>query len=508
MSQRNPLARNIAYNFLAQLWFLILPLAVSPYLVRQLGLDKYGILALATTVVGYLAVLDFGMGTATTKYLADHYAEGDFSAISKVVGTSIVIYSALGLLGTLTIFALATTLVRHVLHVPPQLTNETLTVFYIGALGFLINMPLTVFGAIPTALQRFDILLKQNLVFGTTTLATQVLLLALGYSLRALVLASVIISALGVGAFVVISHRLLPGVSFRPRFEWTTARRILSFSALKFFSVLSGQIVFQLDRLLVAAFLPLASVSYYVIALSLAQKVITVIPNVTTAVFPAISQFRLRENGVTDLYVRVVKMVAILVLPMTVILVMFAEQILTLWMGAEVAAHSAPALRVLSVAFLVTSYAAVPGVFAEALGRPGIPAFFAALSAVLNLSFTLLLIPHFGIVGPALALLANGLIAVPMFLDRAHRKVIGIGNWDTVRRGMVRPLVAGAILVLFYLAVSGAARGLLGLTIVVAAGGIVFVLLCLGLGVIDRVERRMIKDFVYTYVIRGKVDAA
>lgn len=507
MPPRSPLARNIAYNFLAQLWFLVLPLAVSPYFVRQLGLEKYGVLSLVTTVVGYLAVLDLGMGTATTKFLADHYAEGDVSSISKVIGTSIVIYSALGVVGTLGILALATTLVRHVLHVPPGLTAETLTVFYIGALGFLVNMPLTVFGAVPAALQRFDILLKQNLVFGTASVAVQVTLLALGHSLRALVLASVVISALGIVAFVIISRRLLPGVSFRPRFEVTTARRVLSFSAFKVFSTLSGQVVFQLDRLLIASFLPLASVSHYVIPLSLAQKIIFVVPNVTTAVFPAISEFRLRENGLADLYVRVVKLVAILVLPMTVVLVVFANRILTLWMGAEVAAHSSTTLRVLALAFLVASYAAAPGTFVEALGRPGIPAFFASLSAVLNLSVTLLLIPRFGILGPAIALLVNGVITVPLFLARAHRSVLHIKSWNVIRSGILKPLLAAGLLFLFCFALSRFANGLLGLSVVVVTGGVLFVLLCLGLGVVDSVERKMIMEHLNLGILKGKGNA-
>jgi len=508
MAHRSPLARNIAYNFLAQLWFLVLPLAVSPYIVRQLGLDKFGVLTLAATIVGYLAVLDLGMGTATTKYLADHYALRDFLSIGKVVGTSIVIYTGLGLLGASAIFALATTLVRRVLHVPPELVPQTLTVFYISAVGFLINMPLTVFGAIPAALQRFDLLVKQNLIFGTLTVLVQVLLLALGYSLRALVIASVIISALGVVAFVIISRRLLPGVSFRPRFDWPTARQILSFSVLKVFSILSGQIVFQLDRLLVAAFLPLASVTHYAIPLSLAQKIISVIPNVTTAVFPAVSQVRLQENGLVEFYVRVVKFVALLVLPLAAVLLVFADRILTLWMGAEIAAYSTTALRWMALAFLVASFAAVPGVFVEALGHPGIPAFFAAISAVLNLSFTLAFIPRWGIVGPALALLGNGLITVPLFLDRAHRRVLKVKNWTVVRHGLLGPLFAGALLLLFYLAFLRYTASLIGFAVVLCAGGLFFVSLCLGLGVVDRAERKLIMEYVRARTLGGRSDAA
>jgi O-antigen/teichoic acid export membrane protein len=308
--------------------------------------------------------------------------------------------------------------------------------------------------------------------------------------------------------FVVISRRLLPGVSFRPRFDWATARQILSFSTLKFFSTLSGQVVFQLDRLLIASFLPLASVTHYAISLSLAQKIVAAIPNVTTAVFPAISQVRHRGDDLVGLYLRVVKLVAVIVLPVAVVLIVFANRILTLWMGSEVATHSSATLRALSLAFLVASYAAVPGVFVEAMGRPGVAAFFASISAVLNVALTLVLIPRMGIMGPAVALFINGLVTVPLFIARANRSVLRISNATVVRNGILKPLLAAVFLFLFYSVMSRFVSAPVGLGLVIVSGGILFLSLCVALGVIDRSERRMVMEFAAAYLWKGKSNAA
>ena len=81
----------------------------------------------------------------------------------------------------------------------------------------------------------------------------QVVLLALGYSLKALVVFNVATSAVGIAVFILVARRLLPTVSFRPVFDTPTAKQIMRFSALKVFSVVSGQIVFQLDKVLIAA---------------------------------------------------------------------------------------------------------------------------------------------------------------------------------------------------------------------------------------------------------------
>jgi O-antigen/teichoic acid export membrane protein len=73
MHQGIPVFRNVVYNFLSQVWFLVLPLATSPYIVRHLGVDAFGVLSLASAVIGYLAVLDLGMGTPTSPRISRQF---------------------------------------------------------------------------------------------------------------------------------------------------------------------------------------------------------------------------------------------------------------------------------------------------------------------------------------------------------------------------------------------------------------------------------------------------
>ena len=199
------------------------------------------------------------------------------------------------------------------------------------------------------------------------------------------------------------------------------------------------------------------------IPLSLAQKIISVIPSITTAVFPAVSEFKADKARLNDLYVRVAKGVLMAVLPITVVLVTFTEKILAFWMGAEFAEHGTATLQFLAIAFFLASFAAVPGVFVEGLGRPGNTAFFSVISAVLNLGFALLFIPRWGIAGPALALIANSLITIPLFINRVNRKVLGVRNPVFLRSGFVKPVLAAVPMWLLFALLEPYARNLLEL---------------------------------------------
>jgi O-antigen/teichoic acid export membrane protein len=282
-------------------------------------------------------------------------------------------------------------------------------------------------------------------------------------------------------------------VSFKLALDVAMAKQLMRFSAFKVFSVVSGQIVFHLDRFLIAVFLPIASVSYYAVPLNLAQRMLSLVPNITTAVFPAVSGFQDKPEHLRQLYLRCTKSVLIIMLPVTAALVALAGPILSLWMGADFAAQSTPTLRLLAVAFLLASFSAVPCVFAEGLGKPELPALFAAISAVLNLGFALLLIPRFGIAGPALALIANALLQVPVFVDRVNRKLIGVSAWELVKTSYAKPIFAAAVVFVVYLFAAPYVKTLIELGGLILVGSGFYLVLCLSVGALDSTEKEKLK---------------
>src|SRR5215203_2757425 len=84
--------------------FMIISLALSmvtiPLFFKFLNKEEYGLYTVLFQVIGYLAIFDFGLGHAITRYLAANRdnEEGSEVAIDKVMSTSFYTYSALGLL--------------------------------------------------------------------------------------------------------------------------------------------------------------------------------------------------------------------------------------------------------------------------------------------------------------------------------------------------------------------------------------------------------------------------
>lgn len=70
------LARNTLLNFVGQALPLVAVVTI-PFIVRGLGIERFGLLSLAWVVLGYFTIFDLGLGRATTKYVAEALGKGD-----------------------------------------------------------------------------------------------------------------------------------------------------------------------------------------------------------------------------------------------------------------------------------------------------------------------------------------------------------------------------------------------------------------------------------------------
>src|SRR5439155_1039831 len=299
---------------------------------------------------------------------------------------------------------------QHWLRVPQRLQSDAAFVLYLSAVGFALNMCLTVFGAIPQGLQRLDLFAMRSLVLLTVTGVAQITIVMLGGGLRWLAGVTVAINVASLVIFVLVARRLLPGVSLLPRFNQWASRELLSFGALRFVNQLAGQVVFQLDRLIVAALVSIAAVTFYSVPLSIAQRFVIVQAIFATAFFPAASELHALADRarLRAAYLASMKLVLAMVVPMAILVATFSHPLLKAWLGNSFADASAGILAVLAVAYGLAQVMGVPTLAADATGHVRWSAGFAIVSAAINLSLTIILVPRLGAIGAADALLING----------------------------------------------------------------------------------------------------
>ena len=73
-------------------------LLVTPYIIKMLGDEEYGLYTLIGAFVGYLSILDLGLNNAIVRYVAQYRAEKNQKAEENFLAISLLIYISVGIL--------------------------------------------------------------------------------------------------------------------------------------------------------------------------------------------------------------------------------------------------------------------------------------------------------------------------------------------------------------------------------------------------------------------------
>ena len=492
--------RNSVYNVTGWVWSTGLSFVLMPYIVRRLGVDAYGILALVGTVLGYFAFLDLGLGAATVKYVAEYYANRDYESIGRIVSAALVVYFLLGLFGCVALFSITGVMVTRVLKVPIDLISLAKFSFYMASVGFLANMVLGVFGSIPAALQRYDISNKISIAVGSLTTLATAGLLARGFWLREVVILNLSVTILTVVIYVALTRRLLPEVKLAFSPNSLVFGRLFKFGVFMTFNQLSALVTYRIDHLLLGILLGTASVAFYAIPFNLLRTFQSIVYRLSEVMFPvaselsATSQTHRLERGYFSTAKLVLTLNSALFLPLTIL----AKRVLEFWMGSEFAVKGSLVMIYLGVAYWLISFTMIPALLVNGIGRPKVTAGFAGLTAGINLILVFPLIKHMGISGAALATLIS-VLHVPFDVWYMNREVIKVSNREFFRKACAKPLIATAISgLVIHLFLGRLISGLFTLALVVGASVLISFLISLSIGVFGPEERRAFTGYVGT----------
>ena len=73
---------------------IITGLLYTPWMVRQIGQSNYGLYTLATSLIA-IFMLDFGLGSAVSRFVSKYRAEGNQEGINSIVGVIYKLYIAI-----------------------------------------------------------------------------------------------------------------------------------------------------------------------------------------------------------------------------------------------------------------------------------------------------------------------------------------------------------------------------------------------------------------------------
>jgi O-antigen/teichoic acid export membrane protein len=374
-----------------------------PYLVRELGPDRFGILALSWTLIGYAGVLDFGFGRALTRTVASLLGHHDDEAIAGVAWLGLIFIAVVAILGGFFALALAGLLLGPVIAVPLELRAETAR----AGIALAAAVPAVVIASalrgLLEAKQAFALTSAVRVPVGVLTFAAPALIVGVTRDISVL-LAALAITRWG-GAMALFVMALLRYPSMRdqgPRLD--QLRPLVSFGFWVSVSSVVSPVMASLDRFFVGALISLAAVSRYAAPFDLITRVL-VLPGALAAVaFPAFSTVHVQGRAqVTRLFTAAFWLSAVLVYPLAIGSIALAPELLGLLFGPDFAASSSDVVRWLGVGVIANGLAQVPYALLQGMGRSDLTAKFHLLELAPYVALVIAFATTWGITGVAAA---------------------------------------------------------------------------------------------------------
>ncbi|HMM81111.1 MAG TPA: oligosaccharide flippase family protein [Pyrinomonadaceae bacterium] len=415
------------------LWTLagqVAPLAVSlvatPFTIRLLGAEGYGVLILVGLIPTYLGFADLGMGIASTKFGSEAYAAGDAEKEARTVRTAAVLSLALSIPFAILIFVLSGWLAT-LFNVPEHLHVEASLALKVAAFTFVLNFLNSIFNTPQLDRLRMDLNTFVTSGFRMLGIAATPVVIYLGGGILGAVVVLFIASLLTLAGHIYTSGRLLPQL-FRFSLDRQALRPMLKFGGALAIAGLASLILLNAEKGILPALVSVEMLAYYSVAFTFASMAIMFGNSLAQSLVPSFSQLWVagKMAELSELFSRAVFFNLVILVPGCVILAVCARRFFTLWAGPAFGENSTRPLFILlgGLLFLLPAY--VPLSLLLSTGKSQLLAKLYWIELLPYLGLLFILTRTFGIEGSASAWAILG--AVNGFIYFAFGKSIATLN--------------------------------------------------------------------------------
>ncbi|WP_454732103.1 MULTISPECIES: flippase [Cupriavidus] len=399
------LRRNTLWNLAGTGLPLLVGAVTIPYLIKQVGIEAFGVLTLIWALIGYFSLFDFGLGRALTQQVATSRSSGGHAMLPSLVKTGLGFTAVTGLGGGLLLAALASPLASHWLKVSAALQHDTMLALLASAVGIPFTTVTTGLRGVLEAYEDFRNVNLLRMGLGTANFGLPALsALVLGKSLVWMVVSLILARAVVLVAHAWLVHRKLPSGWLRARFSRDNMRRLLSFGAWMALSNVVSPLMVTADRFVISAVLGASVVAYYTVPSEALVRVLVVPGALTAALFP-----RLAATISTDLtrakalYRRCLTIVALFLFPICLLIALGSWWGLNLWIGETFADKSWQIVCILALGLLFNGVAFVPFAAIQATGDARTTAYLHLFELALYIPVLFFGLKIFGLIGAAVA---------------------------------------------------------------------------------------------------------
>lgn len=432
----------------------IIGLLYTPYMLRMMGQNEYGLYSLVASVVAYLTVLDLGFGNAIVRYTAKFRAEAKTKEQYEMFGMFLVLYCAIGLVALGAGFGLY-------LHIDtlfgdtmsPEELGKVRVMMLLMVFNIAFTFPMSIWGAVINAYEKFVFPKAINITRIVLNTVIMVVLLELGYKAVAMV---VLITLFNMVTLIInawyCKYRLCIHVKF-VRFKWGFLKEVSIYSFWLFLNAIMDRIYWSTGQFVLGMFKGAMVVVVYAIAIQLQGIYMSFSTAISGVFLPRITSMVTKgndEKAISDIFIRIGRIQYIVMAFILSGFIVFGRPFIHLWAGTNY--DDAYWITLLFFVPLTVPLIQNVGIsILQARNQLRFRSLLYVIIAIASLGISIPLAKEYGgigcAIGTALALTAGQIVAMNIYY---HKKIhLDIPKfWKEIAGMSVVPIIVGIVCML------------------------------------------------------------
>lgn len=422
-------------------------LLYTPYMLRCLGQNDYGLYSLVGSIIAYLTLLDFGFGNAIVRYTAKFRAEGKQKEQWEMFGMFLIVYSVIGLIafgGGLCLYFNVDFLFDRTMDASDLATARIMMLLL--TVNLAITFPLSIFGSIVCAYEKFIFQKIVSILRIILSTAVMIGLLSVGFKAIALVVVQTVFNVLTLIINFIYAKRELKIKVLFAKFDIPFLKEIVTYSFWIFLNAIMDKIYWGTGQFVLGSISGTVAVAIFSVAILLEQMFMSFSTSISGVLLPRLTAMvstKSSNSEISDIFVKTGRIQYLILGLILSGFIVFGQDFIDFWAGKDYS--QAYILSLIFFISLLTPLIQNTGIIIlQARNQMKFRSLlYLGISAV-SLVFQVVLSKAYGVIGCAVAIggaliIGQGLI---MNIYYSKKQAINILNfWQQIAKMSVMPVI-------------------------------------------------------------------
>jgi O-antigen/teichoic acid export membrane protein len=410
----------IAFNIVAGLIY-------TPWMVRQIGQADYGLYTLAISFISLFA-LDFGLGSAVSRFLSIYKAKSDAEGARKFLGITYKLF----LFITGFFFLVLAVMYLQIENIFLELTLPEISrlkvIFCISGLYSIIAFSFNPLNGVLISNERFLFLKSTDLFHKLLIVLLMVIALLNGYGLYALVIVNAFVGLLTIAIKLIYITKLTnTEVDFSCK-DKILLKEIFGFSAWTTVITISQRFILNITPTILGAFAGSIQIAIFSIGMTIEGYTWTIAHALNGLFLPKVTRMTINNKDRSEIENLMIRVGRIQLFVIGLIIVGFAsmgKEFMVLWMGKNFSDTYFVALLLITPC-IISLTQEIAYTTLVALNEIKYRAMASLTVAIISIVLSVILSQIYGAIGSAIAIFIGNIVGVIVIMNIVYYRVLKI----------------------------------------------------------------------------------